>query len=459
MRRTIAVVFGLMLTIGTSIAVSPAPASAAPTQEGKEWRELIDTVGLSRAAIATVCPTDGVTPCNGTVGGKNLTGWVWATAPQVLGLMDAYSPGLATLEPPAVYGISGFFASSNFFGAMRPTGYIALTYFSSEWAYGWTASLDPDGLPIGGFATNSHSGTGTTADGSFGLGSRADGADNATGVFLWRTAGLDYTPPVVAPSVYGTLGSSGWYRSNVSISWSVVDPESAILTRVGCANATLSTNTVGRTYTCTATSAGLGGPTTKSVTVKRDVGLPTITCGVTPTFTLTQYPAYVSGTVNDAISGPASPSVTGLVNTSTLGLQYASLVAFDRAGNQRTKQCPYKVVTTTCQGKAVTIMGTAASETINGTSGNDVIHGLYGHDRINGLGGNDTICGGDGWDTISGDDGLDLVDGGPGNDDIYGGYDDDDLNGGADYDSIDGEDGRDRCTSGEARMSSCSYIY
>ncbi len=460
MRRITCLALGMVLLSAGVFGIESHSASAAPVQEGKEWRELTDTVGLSRAQIATVCPTDGVTPCNGTVGGKNLSGWVWATSPQVRALMDDYWAELATLEPPVISGISGFFASSAFLTDMRPTGWIGLTYFSSQWAYGWTASVDSSGVPIVGSSYDQHSGTGSTASGSLGLGSRADGADNDTGVFLWRTAGLDYTPPVVMPTPSGLIGASGWYRSNVEITWMVEDLESPIVSAVGCGYKLLSTNTAGKTYTCTATSAGVGGPTTRSVTIRRDVTPPAVKCGPTPTYFLTQHPAYVTATLTDALSGVPQSTVTELVNTSTLGLQYYPVTGFDIAGNQRTKPCPFKVVTPTCQGKVITIMGTgAANETINGTSGNDVIHGLSGNDVIHGLGGNDTICGGDGWDTLYGEAGIDLIDGGAGNDSLYGGDDDDTLNGGADYDSIDGEDGADRCTSGEARMSSCAVLF
>ena len=175
--------------------------------------------------------------------GKIFTGWVWATAPQVRALMDDYWPDLATLEPPVISGISGFFASASFLGDMRPTGWIGLTYFSSEWAYGWTSSVDAGGLPIAGSAYDSHSGTGTTADGSLGLGSRADGADSDTGVFLWRTAGLGYTPPVVTPSASGVIGASGWFGSSVEITWRVEDFESPIVSCVGCTPETLRANT------------------------------------------------------------------------------------------------------------------------------------------------------------------------------------------------------------------------
>jgi len=36
------------------------------------------------------------------------------------------------------------------------------------------------------------------------------------------------TPPVITPTITGTLGDNGWYTNDVTISLSVTDPESAI---------------------------------------------------------------------------------------------------------------------------------------------------------------------------------------------------------------------------------------
>ena len=98
----VAVLVGLLGSLGA------ATAAAAPIVDGREWRELFETTGLSWSQVASVCPTDGETPCSGTVGGRNLTGWTWATASQVRDLMDDHAPGLETAEPPVVSGIDGF---------------------------------------------------------------------------------------------------------------------------------------------------------------------------------------------------------------------------------------------------------------------------------------------------------------------------------------------------------------
>ncbi len=436
MRRSIGLVVVALIASLTAV-VGAGPASAMPIHGDKEWAQLHPNTGLTWAQVASVCPTDGATPCAGAVGGKDLTGWVWATSDQVLGLMETYAPGIKTATPPAFSGPSAFWYGYSFLNAFRWTTYTALTYSYTEYTSGWTASLDGGGLPIAGSA---HFHT-PQFSGSIGIGSLPDGASPYRGVFLWRTAGLDYTGPVVTPTVTGTLGSSGWYRSDVGISWTVTDPESEIISTEGCDPTSLISDTLGATSTCTATSTGVGGPGSATVTVKRDATAPAVTCGATPTFSQTQFPAYVSASVADATSGPSPATVTVLVNTAAAGTWTAALTGRDVAGNTTGTTCPYNVVTPTCAGKAASIVGTGGNDTLVGTKGADVIIGLAGSDTIKGGGGSDTICGGDG------------------NDDLHGGAKADTIDGGLGSDSIRGDDGADRCTSGEVRMSSCATIY
>ena len=63
---------------------------------------------------------------------------------------------------------------------------------------------------------------------------------------------IDDTPPVITPTVTGTLGANGWYVSDVQISWTVVDDNSAIGSSSGCETTTLAVDTdlSGVTYTC-----------------------------------------------------------------------------------------------------------------------------------------------------------------------------------------------------------------
>ncbi|MGI9141176.1 MAG: hypothetical protein ACR2GJ_08715, partial [Gemmatimonadaceae bacterium] len=84
----------------------------------------------------------------------------------------------------------------------------------------------------------------------------------------------DNTPPSIIPNVSGTLGVDGWYTSDIAVSWTVADAESAI-TSPECTASTVTSNTNGVTFTCSATSEG--GSASQSVTVKRDASTPTVT--------------------------------------------------------------------------------------------------------------------------------------------------------------------------------------
>jgi large repetitive protein len=82
----------------------------------------------------------------------------------------------------------------------------------------------------------------------------------------------DPTPPVVTPVITGTLGDAGWYTTNVTVNWSISDPESIILSTSGCDARTLNADTVATRLACTATSDG--GETTVAKTFKVDKTAP-----------------------------------------------------------------------------------------------------------------------------------------------------------------------------------------
>ena len=84
----------------------------------------------------------------------------------------------------------------------------------------------------------------------------------------------DQTPPVVTPLTFGTLGSNGWYVSNVTVNWQVTDPESIILGTDGCGATTLTLDSVGTRLACRAWSDG--GEATVARTIKLDKTLPVV---------------------------------------------------------------------------------------------------------------------------------------------------------------------------------------
>ena len=90
----------------------------------------------------------------------------------------------------------------------------------------------------------------------------------------------DTSAPVITPAVIGSMlvGINDWYWTDVAVSWSVVDNESAITSNTGCGSTTVTTNVAGLTLTCNAVSAG--GTATRSVTINRDATVPTVTATV-----------------------------------------------------------------------------------------------------------------------------------------------------------------------------------
>jgi Ca2+-binding RTX toxin-like protein len=442
---------GRIGVLAVAFAIGAAgPASAAPPVDltddgnGKRWRQLDETVGMRVDQVAEMCPRDGETRCTGV-----LSGWIWATADQVRAVMGLYEPAILTAEPPEASGPEQFWTAAEFLTDMRSTFSVSGYGFHSTGTSGFTSSLDEAGQPVRG-----HVGYGWyPIGGGFSLGPNSS---PNVGVWLWRPVTDDLTAPVITPSVSATPGSNGWHVSDVSVSWTVTDPETEVTERSGCDATSVTSDTAGTTITCTATSGG--GTASQSVLVKRDTLRPTVTCASPPqTFEIYQLGAWVRAAVTDETSGPANPSASGpvMANTNTAGTFSQVVTGTDRAGLRTSVSCAYVVAIPTCFGETATIVGTALNNTINGTAGRDVIVALGGADRINGLGGDDLICGGDGPDVINGGDGADRIDGGASPDDLNGGRGNDFLDGGLHNDSLRGDDGRDTCVSGETRRSSC----
>lgn len=84
--------------------------------------------------------------------------------------------------------------------------------------------------------------------------------------FRLTTQPADTTAPDIQANIDGTLGEKGWYTSNVTVSWTVTDPESTVNSTSGCGTSTVTADTAGTTFTCSATSTG--GTAEKSVTIR-----------------------------------------------------------------------------------------------------------------------------------------------------------------------------------------------
>jgi hypothetical protein len=79
-----------LLALVFAIVVGWIPASAATIDYtdalGNQWRNLNDTVDFSWDQIDAICTNDGLTPCAGSIGALDFSGWTWATRDQVRNL-------------------------------------------------------------------------------------------------------------------------------------------------------------------------------------------------------------------------------------------------------------------------------------------------------------------------------------------------------------------------------------
>jgi hypothetical protein len=183
------------------------------------------------------------------------------------------------------------------------------------------------------------SGTGeVTLTGSVG-GSCTVDADEAGNDFflpatrLSKTVSItDATPPVITPNIVGTPGSNGWYVSDVTLTWTVTDPESVVSGTTGCDEVDITADQASTDYTCEATSAG--GTDHTTVSIKRDATAPTLAPSVSPNPVPLGGSATASANATDSGSGVDTASVQcGAVSTSAVGTFTVSCSASDLAGN------------------------------------------------------------------------------------------------------------------------------
>lgn len=73
-------------------------------------------------------------------------------------------------------------------------------------------------------------------------------------------------PPIITPVIFGTLGANGWYTSNLTVNWTFDGP---VESTQGCDAKTISADTTGTTFTCTATRNGFTTSVSKTFRVDK----------------------------------------------------------------------------------------------------------------------------------------------------------------------------------------------
>lgn len=194
------------------------------------------------------------------------------------------------------------------------------------------------GPPSGGFhitgSTTFNVSAGDTYGYEFG-GSNGDSDWRLLGTFtiVYPAPPSDATPPAITASVSGTAGNNGWYTSDVDVSWTVSDDESAVSSTTGCGPSSVTTDGTA-SFTCSATSAG--GSASETVTVMRDATAPSVSLeGNAGSYTVDQT-VDITCAASDATSGLAgacSGGTSGAAYTYALGANAVSATATDNAGN------------------------------------------------------------------------------------------------------------------------------
>ena len=231
--------------------------------------------------------------------------------------------------------------------------------------------------------------TGGNGDGTGNFTATCSGAtdvagNSAAGVSVTYTVNppADTTAPIITPNVVGTLGNNGWYVSDVSLSWSVVDNESAISSQSGCDPVTVNADTAGDTFTCSATSTG--GTASQSVTIKRDATAPTISAAASSAPNANGWynsDVTVPFTCNDNLSGVVSCPADETLNSEGSAVSSTAQTISDQAGNssaasnivtvQLDKTAPVVTVSGVSDGASYTLgsVPTAACSTSDALSG------------------------------------------------------------------------------------------
>jgi hypothetical protein len=160
----------------------------------------------------------------------------------------------------------------------------------------------------------------------------------------------DTTPPFISyvldPS--SPDGANGWYTSDVTLTWTVTENESASsLVKTGCVDQNITADQQETSYSCSATSdGGSAGPVTAKI--KRDATAPSVVV-TAPTATSTIFTNIgISGTQTDATSGIDTVKIGGTSASLTsgtfsfssfplaCGTNSLTVTATDKAGNTNT---------------------------------------------------------------------------------------------------------------------------
>ena len=168
----------IALICGSSNAIA---ATVFNDGHGKEWRQVTDTQNISWSDIASVCPLNGTSACNGTVDGVNLNGWVFASVDEVGQLFSYFGEfpgGITQVHVPSTSNAGEFLDTA-----------IGPTYTDNivRRVMGWTSTPTPGGsiwvAEVWDLSPDNPNGDFWTTDDNFG-----PGQASSVGSWMWRSS-------------------------------------------------------------------------------------------------------------------------------------------------------------------------------------------------------------------------------------------------------------------------------
>jgi hypothetical protein len=235
---------------------------------------------------------------------------------------------------------------------------------------------------------------------------------------LVAAPGATASAPVITPVIFGTLGTNGWYTTAITVNWTFDTQNGPIESSVGCDAKTISADTPGITYTCSATRDGFTTSVTKTFKVDKTAPAVTAAAARAPdangwynhalavTFSGTDGTSGVDSCVGGSYAGPDNPAATvagscrdfaGNVTPSALPFKYDStppqVTAVSTKRGNRTAQISWRASADTNRieiarapgrkgaGQSVVYQGSASSFRDSGlTAGRNYRYRITGFD-------------------------------------------------------------------------------
>jgi hypothetical protein len=343
-RRLVQFATFLLFTCSVALGAVQSAHAGVADLHGREWRRLDETNGITWSQVAQLCPQDGTSPCTGSINGRNLTGWMWATESQVVELFSDYAPEILNSPTLSVGGYEYVVPATAFQGALGFTQHLnfCTTYqgcVNFKFAGGWTATTDGSGVASGAdVSINVDDLFGTTA--GFRVNKPNPGEQSPRGAFLWRATGLEdgtvyaYDDVGQSPTPFGGVAVN--VLANDWIGGERPTPESVVLSQLTAPPAGITLNANGSVTVAPGTAVGTS---TFSYQIC-DVADETNCDDATVTITMKSYPIItvndqgsvsfgVGGTpvanvlINDKLGG--LPATTAVVSLTTLSSTHAGI--------------------------------------------------------------------------------------------------------------------------------------